>query len=472
MIRERKRPNRFMRIGSMLALLCGLLAVPLTAQTTHYDEAVSGDLPIKTGTLTTYTLVDGDNVWKGTVSTGDADYWNFEIPAGATMNSMTYSGPVGNGGNPIGGFEMNNIPGISYDIRFDPNPYAPAGGVTGPLVVRAGAQFDLVAAGTAWTVTVNATIPPASAPLVTTQPANRKAFDGFSASFSADASGSPVPTVQWEVSSNGGSTFAAIPGATNKNYSFIAASGDNNNQYRAVFTNASGSATTNAATLTIATPPTMTVELTPKLILSNSGVMQTIAANVVVAGGCNPSFELSFIDSSDPDDGVFPGDQANDVQNAALGTADVSFDLRAERDPTKDARVYEVYYALVDDGGFYQEVIKPVVVPRGAGGLVTGGTNSCGATLGPIPEMTGPTVAIPYGATSATSVRMTIYDTAGEKIYSTITSVAAGNHTFTWDGTNNAGTFPGTQQPNGYYIVMMETCNATYRTVDLLYVDR
>ena len=60
--------------------------------------------------------------------------------------------------------------------------------------------------------------------------------------------------MQWEVSSNGGTTFSAISGATSTTYSFTATAADNGNQYEAVFTNASGSATTTAATLTVGPP--------------------------------------------------------------------------------------------------------------------------------------------------------------------------------------------------------------------------
>jgi hypothetical protein len=61
--------------------------------------------------------------------------------------------------------------------------------------------------------------------------------------------------VQWQVSSNGGSSWSDAPGATatSATYSFPAAQSDNGNEYRAVFTNGVGSVTTSPAQLTVDT---------------------------------------------------------------------------------------------------------------------------------------------------------------------------------------------------------------------------
>jgi hypothetical protein len=90
------------------------------------------------------------------------------------------------------------------------------------------------------------------APQIATQPASETVAVDSRASFTAAASGNPAPTVQWEVSSNGGSSWSIIAGATSTSYSFTASSTQNADEYRAVFDNAHGSATTNPATLTVA----------------------------------------------------------------------------------------------------------------------------------------------------------------------------------------------------------------------------
>jgi hypothetical protein len=90
-----------------------------------------------------------------------------------------------------------------------------------------------------------------AAPVVTTQPSPRSAFAGQTVSFTAAASGQPAPTVQWQSSNNGGTTWSPVPGATSPTLSFAAQAGQNGHQYEAVFTNTNGSATSNPATLTV-----------------------------------------------------------------------------------------------------------------------------------------------------------------------------------------------------------------------------
>jgi hypothetical protein len=106
-----------------------------------------------------------------------------------------------------------------------------------------------VATSSAAMLTVNPGGP--VAPAVTQNPSNRTVAAGQQASFTALANGEPPPTVQWQVSTDGGANFNNIPSATSATYSFTAAASDNGRRYRAVFTNSAGSATTTAAILTV-----------------------------------------------------------------------------------------------------------------------------------------------------------------------------------------------------------------------------
>ena len=100
------------------------------------------------------------------------------------------------------------------------------------------------------TVTAFITINPAPvAPTITTNPTNQTVCNNGTATFTAAADGFPTPTVQWQVSSGG--PFTDISGATNTTLMFTATLADNGKQYRAVFTNTAGTATTTAATLTV-----------------------------------------------------------------------------------------------------------------------------------------------------------------------------------------------------------------------------
>ena len=87
-------------------------------------------------------------------------------------------------------------------------------------------------------------------PTITTQPASQVKCAGTSVSFTTAANGTPVPTVQWQESVNG-TNWNNIAGAVNSTLSFATTIGDNNKQYRAVWTNSAGPVSSNPATLTV-----------------------------------------------------------------------------------------------------------------------------------------------------------------------------------------------------------------------------
>jgi hypothetical protein len=93
------------------------------------------------------------------------------------------------------------------------------------------------------------------APTVTTHPVSTGVTAGTVVSFTAAASGLPTPTIQWQVSTNNGTSWTNLSGETSGTLSFTAAAGDSGKQYRAVFTNAEGSSNTNTATLLVGTLP-------------------------------------------------------------------------------------------------------------------------------------------------------------------------------------------------------------------------
>ncbi len=120
------------------------------------------------------------------------------------------------------------------------------------------------------------------APTATLQPADVSAVVGATATFTAAAGGTPTPTVQWQQSTDAGATWASINGATTTSYTTPATVlADSGKLYRAMFTNASGSANSNAATLTVtATPPTAQLD-------SPQGVAFDPAGNIYIADTFN-----------------------------------------------------------------------------------------------------------------------------------------------------------------------------------------
>lgn len=94
------------------------------------------------------------------------------------------------------------------------------------------------------------------APAISAQPADANVGIGASPSFHGAASGTPTPAYQWQVSTDGGATFANITGATAADVSFApVGAGDSGKLVHLVATNASGSATSRDALLTVRPAP-------------------------------------------------------------------------------------------------------------------------------------------------------------------------------------------------------------------------
>jgi glucose/arabinose dehydrogenase len=121
-------------------------------------------------------------------------------------------------------------------------------------------------------------------PSITQHPANLSVAQGQQASFTVAATGSQPLGYQWQ--RNGSN----ISGATSPTLSFTAASADNGAMFRAVVSNTFGTATSNAATLTVSGgAPTATI------------TAPTMGATY--AAGTNVAFSGT---GTDPEDGALP----------------------------------------------------------------------------------------------------------------------------------------------------------------------
>lgn len=128
--------------------------------------------------------------------------------------------------------------------------------LTDNIVVKTAFAYITVAPGniatTTFTFSSPAVVVEEVAPAITTQPGNASVNPGATATFTAAASGTPAPTVQWQ-SKAGSAEWADVAGATSASLTVAeATAAQSGTQYRAVFTNTKGTATTDAATLTVA----------------------------------------------------------------------------------------------------------------------------------------------------------------------------------------------------------------------------
>jgi uncharacterized repeat protein (TIGR03806 family) len=125
-----------------------------------------------------------------------------------------------------------------------------------------------------------------SPPAITAQPQNRTVTEGQTAQFSVTATGTGL-SYQWQSMPPGGA-FANITGATGATYTTAATTvGMSGTQYRVVVTNAAGSTTSAAATLTVnyAAP---TISSPPQ---NQSVVAPAMATFTVTATGTNRTYQ-------------------------------------------------------------------------------------------------------------------------------------------------------------------------------------
>jgi hypothetical protein len=86
---------------------------------------------------------------------------------------------------------------------------------------------------------------------VASGPFSRTVNPGSLVTLLTTGSGSPAPSLQWQVSADSGATWTNIPGATFPSYAFVAQASDTGKRFRSVFTNSLATAASNPAILTV-----------------------------------------------------------------------------------------------------------------------------------------------------------------------------------------------------------------------------
>ena len=148
--------------------------------------------------------------------------------------------------------------------------------------------------------------PAPMAPAITIQPSGTTVVGGQGFSLTAAASGTPIPTVQWQTSVDAGLTWADVPGATSVTYTgtTTAAMDGTTVEYRATFTNTAGSTTSDPASIVIApSASTTSVSLTPSVTTPVGGQKVTLTAHVTSTSPGSPkvsSGTVTFADSGTP----------------------------------------------------------------------------------------------------------------------------------------------------------------------------
>ncbi len=146
-----------------------------------------------------------------------------------------------------------------------------------------GAQFTVVVSNTAGgatssaaTLTVNAA---SVAPTITTQPASQTVTAGQTASFSVAATGTAPLSYQWNKNAT------VISGATSSSYATPATtSSDNGALFTVLISNAAGSVTSSAATLTVTAAPVPGIQVSPPAPINfgNAVIGDTLSQVLIV----------------------------------------------------------------------------------------------------------------------------------------------------------------------------------------------
>lgn len=232
-------------------------------------------------------------------------------------------------------------------------------------------SVDVVVNGACGSVIRSAVLTVNTAPVVTLNPVSQSATSG-TVTFTAAASGSPAPTVQWQVSTNGGATFSNIPGATSTSLTVTVTPAVNGNQYRAVFTNTCGTATTTAATLTTCSPAVITLSHPTLSMWPPNHKYDTFQVTDFVAsaisncyGNITSSVVITKVTSDEIENGNGDGNTTNDIVIAANCK---SVQLRSERDGGGDGRVYTIYFKVTDAAGNVSTATAKVTVPQSQNG--------------------------------------------------------------------------------------------------------
>jgi PKD repeat protein len=233
--------------------------------------------------------------------------------------------------------------GATSDSPQPTHPYEFTGTYWVGLAVKAGGRTSTVA----WTTVTVLPVATGAAPAITLHPTSQTVCGGGPASFTAGASGSPAPTVQWQVSTDDGSTWADVAGATTTTLTFTASAADQSSQYRATFANTAGSVASDVATLTVDTAPIVSTDPTDLTVDAGGSASFTAAATgsptptvrwqVSTDGGSSwtdvdgvTTTTLTFTAS-----GSDNGRQYRAVFSGSCGTATTTAAMLAVRQPTQ-----------------------------------------------------------------------------------------------------------------------------------------
>jgi hypothetical protein len=156
------------------------------------------------------------------------------------------------------------------------------------LTAGDGAVYTLVASdadGSTSSQSATLTVLPSVAPSITTHPQSAYVLTGANVTFSATATGTPAPSLQWYRNSQ------ALGGATSATLTLNNVQAGDAGAYALVATNAAGSATSQAATLTLLSQPAAAPSITSEPSNVTAAIGGTATFSVTATGSPTPSYQ-------------------------------------------------------------------------------------------------------------------------------------------------------------------------------------
>lgn len=159
-------------------------------------------------------------------------------------------GSADDGADNVGSLEVYDSASLQRAAEPTPLPGSRADAYAGVAVTPGGGTVYVTNQAESTVVRLDRRM----SPKVVRSPADRSAAPGDEVSLTAAAEGTPAPTVRWQVSTDGGDTWADADGATEPTYTFTARAEQDGHRFRAEFTNAAGTTRTAPVTLTVTDP--------------------------------------------------------------------------------------------------------------------------------------------------------------------------------------------------------------------------
>ena len=232
------------------------------------------------GRVTRTALASYDSATTGTFTTTQTDTESYNINS-LSIATQPQSLSVALGNNATFSVVASGISPFSYQWRYNAaniqNATNSSYTVTNVIAGNAG-SYSVVITNVAGSITSsNATLTVTGDPNITTHPASQSVNQGSSVTFTVVASGSNPLTYQWT------SNNVSITGATSSSFTLNTVQSSYAASYRVVVTSPGGSVTSNPATLSVNTPPSITTP--PQSQTIGQGGSVTFS---VVASGTSP----------------------------------------------------------------------------------------------------------------------------------------------------------------------------------------